>query len=58
MVFTIEGHQTSHDTAYDTARKDLLGLVQEGLLDQRTSGRKMVFYPSHTLEESIRNGGL
>lgn len=58
MVFTIEGHQTSHDTAYDTARKDLLGLVQEGLLDQRTSGRKMVFYPSQTLEESIRNGGL
>ena len=58
MIFTIEAHQTSHGTAYDTARKDLLGLVQEGLLEQRTSGRKMVFYPSHTLEESIRNGGL
>jgi Fic family protein len=56
-VYTVEGHQTSQNTAYETARKDLLGLVQEGLLEKRTSGRKMLFYPSATLEASILNGG-
>ena len=55
-AYTVEGHQRSHDSAYDTARKDLLGLVEEGLLEQRKSGRKMVFYPSPGLEQSIRDG--
>jgi Fic family protein len=54
--YTVEGHQRSHDSAYDTARKDLLGLVDEGLLEQRKSGRKMVFYPSPSLQQSIRDG--
>ncbi|MCX6880429.1 MAG: Fic family protein [Verrucomicrobia bacterium] len=55
-AYTVEGHQRSHDSAYDTARKDLLGLVDEGLLEQRKSGRKMVFYPSPGLQQSIRDG--
>ena len=55
-AYTVKGHQRSHDSAYDTARKDLLGLVEEGLLEQRRSGRKMVFYPSASLEQSIRDG--
>ncbi|MES2438615.1 MAG: Fic family protein [Verrucomicrobiota bacterium] len=55
--YTVEGHQRSHDSAYDTARKDLLALVEEGLLDQQKSGKRMVFYPSPRLEQSIRDGG-
>lgn len=57
-VYTVEGHQMSQATAYETARKDLLGLVQEGLLEQRNSGRKLLFYPSATLETSIRGGSV
>lgn len=44
--YTVEGHQRSQNTSYNTARTDLLALVEEGLLDQQKSGRKMVFYPS------------
>lgn len=54
--YTVEGHQRSHNTAYDTARKDLLALAEDGLLDQHKSGKKMVFYPSPNLEKSIRDG--
>lgn len=55
-AYTVEGHQRSHNTAYDTARKDLLSLVEHGLLDQHKSGKKMVFYASPSLEKSIREG--
>ena len=30
--FTIETHRQTHDTAYRTARADLLGLVRAGLV--------------------------
>ena len=55
-AYTVEGHQRSHDTAYDTARKDLLSLVDLRLLEQHKSGKKMVFYPSPKLEEMLRRG--
>jgi Fic family protein len=54
--YTVEGHQRSHNTAYDTARKDLLALAECRLLDLHKSGKKMVFYPAPGLEESIRKG--
>lgn len=47
--YTVEGHQRSHNTSYNTARTDLLTLVEEGLLEQQKSGKKMVFYPSVSL---------
>ena len=50
------GNSLAGQRSHDTARKDLLGLVAEGLLVQRKSGRKMVFYPSPSLEQSIRDG--
>lgn len=55
--YTIEGHQQSHDTSYNTARTDLLSLVDEHLLVLGKSGRKMIFYPSTELEQAIRDGG-
>ena len=41
--YSIEGHQRSHNTAYDTARRDLLELHQKGLLGKSKRGRAMVF---------------
>ncbi len=54
--YTVEGHQRSHDSSYNTARTDLLDLVVQGLLDQAKSGRRMVFYPSPRLAQAIREG--
>ena len=54
--YTVEGHQRSHDTSYNTARTDLQSLVEEGLLEQRKSGKKMIFHTSARLEQEIRNG--
>jgi Fic family protein len=53
--YTVEGHQHSHNTAYDTARKDLLALVDEGLLQVNKSGRKMVFYPVPGLADTVQS---
>ena len=53
-VYTIEGHQRSHDTAYNTARTDLLGLADQGLFLKGQSGKKMVFHPTSDLETTLR----
>jgi Fic family protein len=56
--YTIEGHQRSHDTAYDTARRDLLSLAEAGLLTKRKRGRAMVFSASaDVLEKLEANAG-
>ena len=55
-AYTIEGHQRSHDTAYNTARMDLLNLAAQGLFQQSKSGSKMVFHASTSLEQMLRNG--
>jgi len=55
-AYTIEGHQRSHDTAYNTARMDLLDLTAQGLLQQSKSGKKMVFHASTSLEQMLRDG--
>ena len=55
-TYTIEGHQRSHDTAYDTARRDLLELAKEGLLTMTKRGRAMLFTaPSELAEKLKRN---
>src|SRR5690606_13790601 len=41
--YTVQSHQNSQNVAYDTARTDLLDLVEKGLLDQMSSGRKFIF---------------
>ncbi len=40
---TFASHQKSHNTAYQTARTDLMNLEEQGLLLSRKRGRKMVF---------------
>ena len=56
-LYTIEGHQESHKTAYDTARKDLLSLAEEGLLRMGKRGRMMIFTPAQDLYEKIQTKG-
>lgn len=43
-AYTIAGHRRSHDVTYETARTDLLKLVDLGLLDQTRQGRAFAFH--------------
>jgi Fic family protein len=57
--YDIRQHQSKYDVVYQTARTDLLGLVEKGLLRKRKSGRRFYFDPSPGLESqlvSLRNG--
>ena len=53
-VYTIRSHQTSHGVVYQTARTDLLGLAQSGLLVQGQEGRKLTFRVPADLSERVR----
>src|SRR5690348_9678871 len=52
--FTIEVHRRTHDTAYQTARADLLGLVQAGLMKQYRQGKAYVFVARPDLSSKLR----
>jgi Fic family protein len=51
--YTIEGHRRSQNVVYQTARTDLLGLVERGLFTFRKAGRALVFRPTSDLEEKL-----
>ena len=53
-TYTIGGHQRSHDVTYPTARADLIGLVDLGLLDARKQGRKLTYRRSTGFEHKVR----
>jgi len=38
-LYSVEGHQRSHNTVYETARRDILGLVRVGFLEMARKGR-------------------
>lgn len=50
---TIEGHQTSHRVVYQTARTDLLGLVERGYLAQSKIGKKLHFTPARGIHRKL-----
>ncbi|MFZ4766175.1 MAG: Fic family protein [Roseimicrobium sp.] len=52
-IFTVESHRASHDTAYDTARTDLLYLVEHGLLTKRKRGKGFVFEAAPNLHTKL-----
>lgn len=53
--YTIEGHRQSHNVVYQTARTDLLGLVELGMLVKQKMGRSFVFLASASLQDRLGN---
>ena len=47
--YTVESHRVSHNVVYQTARTDLLDLVEQGFLVSRKVGKKLVFTPAPNL---------
>lgn len=52
-VYKIEGHQRSHAVVYETARSDLLGLHELGLLGKQKVGKSFLFDAPINLRETI-----
>ncbi|MBU0719234.1 MAG: Fic family protein [Planctomycetes bacterium] len=52
--YTIEGHRSSHNVVYQTARTDLLDLADRGLFDAKKVRREWWFTPTPDLEEKLR----
>lgn len=58
-VYRIDRHQSSHHVTYQTARTDLLDLVDMGLLAKSKAGRAFIFIAPEGLRarlEAIRSG--
>jgi Fic family protein len=53
--FTIEMHRRSHGTSYQTARADLLMLVEGGFLEQFREGKAFVFISAPNLQGRLRS---
>ncbi|MEU2572049.1 Fic family protein [Streptomyces anulatus] len=50
---TAQSHMSSHNVVYETARQDLIGLEEQGLLMKRRSGRSFVWSPAPDLEARL-----
>jgi len=57
-IYTIEGHQNSNKTVYETARRDLLSLAEMGLLEKAKRGRAMIFRVPKDLQQRIQSSAL
>ncbi|MBS1917465.1 MAG: Fic family protein [Bacteroidetes bacterium] len=53
--FTIKEVQTIFATVYQTARTDLLGLVDLGFLTEKKMGKKLIFFKADDFEDKIKN---
>ena len=54
LLYSIESHRRSHGVTYQTARTDLLQLVELQLLKSGKSGRKFVFGLTQDFERRLR----
>lgn len=52
--YTIESHRSSQNVVYQTARTDLLDLVQRGLMSSHKRGKAWLFSPAADLEQRLR----
>lgn len=52
--YSFDSHAMSHRVSHETARSDLRGLVDRGLLVQRRKGRKHLFEPAPDLPERLK----
>ncbi len=53
-IYTLGGHALSHRVTHETARADLGGLVERGLLLRRRSGRSYEFRPVSDLPRRLK----
>ena len=51
--YRVDAHQRSHNIVYQTARNDLLGLHDLGLLEKTTQGKANVFFAPENLRELL-----
>lgn len=54
-AYTVASHRRSHQVTSQTARTDLLSLVELGLLEKAKRGRAFVFYAPGNLRERIES---
>ena len=55
LGYTIAPHRRAHKVTYQTARTDLLGLADLGLVTVAKRGRAFVFSPAGDLDERLRD---
>ena len=55
--YTIESHRRSHRVSHETARKDLVDLVAQGILESNKIGREWCFRSVPQLEKRICKPG-
>ncbi|MBL8437809.1 MAG: Fic family protein [Zoogloeaceae bacterium] len=56
-AYRMSSHQKAHQVVYQTARTDLLGLEELGLLDRTQEGKAFVFYAPENLRERLARVG-
>ncbi|MCK9432318.1 MAG: Fic family protein [Candidatus Omnitrophica bacterium] len=52
--YTIEGHQTTNNVTYETARRDLADLEEKKLLDKVKKGKKFYYVASKNLIKTLK----
>jgi Fic family protein len=52
--YTFQTHAASHGVTHETARNDLIPLVEMGLLEQRRQGRRFIFTPPLNLSDLLK----
>jgi Fic family protein len=52
--YSFDSHAMSHRVSHETARSDLRGLTERGLLVQHRKGRKHIFEPAPDLPERLK----
>jgi Fic family protein len=52
--YTIQGHATSHRVHYQTARADLIDLVERGFLEEKRVGKGKRFFASPSFLKRVR----
>jgi Fic family protein len=53
-VYTFQTHASSHGVTHETARADLIPLVEMGFLEQRRQGRRYIFSPPIDLPKRLK----
>ena len=53
VIYRIQEHRNSNQVTYETARRDLLDLVDLGLLEKHREGKAFVFQMPEKLREKL-----